>query len=95
MGDYTYVYVTPGRHAMVQRWTTPNILSPTLGARTLTVHVDVKAGETHYDRFVVYSYGTNDLGTKWFLEEETAPKGADDIHTKHLSPVDPNVAGGF
>jgi len=95
-GGYSYVYVTPGRHAISQKWPYwPFDMGSIRDAVGITM--DVKAGETRYAQF---SSGVGDsncyrcIVIEWKIEEVPASTGREGIAKEKFAPPSIAETGG-
>ena len=93
-GGYSYVYVTPGRHAISQKWPYwPFDMGSIRDAVGITM--DVKAGETRYAQFssgIGASSCYQCITIEWKIEEVSALSGHEEIAKERFTA--PNTADG-
>jgi hypothetical protein len=95
-GGYSYVYVTPGRHAISQKWPYwPFDMGAIRDAVGITM--DVNAGETRYAQFSSGVGAANCspcIAIEWRIEEVPALTGHEKIATEKFTPPAVASVGG-
>lgn len=94
-GGYSYVYLSPGRHDISQKW--PAYIDPFSAMRT--VSMEVQAGETHYVRFSVTAPSllgtTSAADANWDLREASPAEAGKEISQMVFQSQNPKTGYNF